>query len=81
MEACWDAISVNDRRMLNNEILQKTFRFLVKKLVRNIFLDTQKGLEFQILSKLYFIDNTVTDNEQKSYPSLSRKNCVKIFIS
>ena len=70
MEACWDAISVNDRRMLNNEILQKTFRFLVKKLVRNIFLDTQKGLEFQILSKLYFIDNTVTDNEQKSYPSL-----------
>ena len=46
--------------MLNNEILQKkTFRFSVKKLFRNIFWDTQNGLELQTLSKLYFADSTV----------------------
>ena len=81
MGACWDTISVNDRRMLNNEILPKTFRFLVKKLVRNIFWDTQKGLEFQSLSKLYFIDNTVTNNNKKTLSKLNLlKLCQNIYL-
>ena len=46
--------------MLKNEILQKTFRFPIKKLIRNIFRNIPEGLEFQLLSKLYLIDNIVT---------------------
>ena len=37
MGACWEAISVNDRRMSNNEILKRKIRFSIKKLIRNTF--------------------------------------------
>ena len=38
MGASWEAISVNDEGMFNNEILKKkNFRFPVKKLIRYIF--------------------------------------------
>ena len=46
------------------KLSEKNFRFPVKKLVRNIFWDTQEGLKFQIRPKIYFIDNIVTDNKK-----------------
>ena len=52
--------------MSNEKIFQKTLHFPGKKLVRNIFWDTQEDLEFQTLSKLYFMDNIVTDNKKNS---------------
>ena len=80
MGACWEAIWLNDRRMLINEILQeKTFSFSVRKVIRNVFSDTQDGLEFQTLSKLYFIDYMVTDN--KKNVCLRCWNYVKTFVS
>ena len=58
MGASWEATSVNDRRMLNNEILKKNFRFPIKILLmrmRNIYINEKyllgkEGLEFQTLS-------------------------------
>ena len=74
MGACWEAISVNDRRMLNNEILnEKNFRFLVEKLIRNIFWK-KRVWNFTIVN-IYLIDNIMTDHIKKtSDPSLSRWN-------
>ena len=40
--------------MLNKEIYIETFRFPVKKLMKNIFQDTQESLEFLALSKCIF---------------------------
>ena len=75
------AISVNDRRMLNNEILKKNFRFLVKKLIRSSLWE-KKIWNFKYCHYIYVIDNIMTDHIKKtSYPSLSRWNCVKIFVS
>ena len=42
--------------MLNNEILKKNFLFPVKKLIRNIFWDTQEGSELQLKHVLAKVD-------------------------
>ena len=80
MGACWGAILVNDRRMLNNEILkEKNFRFLVEKLIRNIFW--KRGFGIPNIVNIYLIDKTVTDPIKKtSDSSLSCWNYVKIFV-
>ena len=70
MEACWEAISMNHRRMLNNEILKKNFRFPGKKLMRNIFWE-KKVWNFKHCQYIYLFENIVTDyNKKTSYPNL-----------
>ena len=67
MGAYWKAILVNDRRMLNNEILKKNknFRFPVKKLIRNIFWE-KRVWNFKHCQYIYLIDNIVTDHNKKN---------------
>ena len=66
MEAWWEGISENDRRMMNYEILQKNFRFPVRKLIRNNFWTPKRVWNFKHCQNIYFIDYIVTDNKRKS---------------
>ena len=68
MGACWEAISANDRRMLNYEILKKkNFRFPVKKLMRNIFWE-KRVWNFKHCQYIYLIENIVTDHNKQKHP-------------
>ena len=67
MGACWEAISVNNRRMLNNEILKKkNFYFHIKKSLRNI--SREKGFGISNIVYIYEIENIVTDHNKKKHP-------------
>ena len=81
MGACREAISVNDQRMLNNEILKKNnFRFPVKKLIRNIFWE-KRVWNFKHCQYMYLIDNIVTEHHKKKfYPSLRCWNYGKTIV-
>ena len=75
------AISVNDRRMLNNENLKKPFCFSVKKLIKSIFWE-KRDWNFEHCQYIYLIDNIVTDHNKKNILSKpSRWNYVEIFVS
>ena len=69
MVACLEAISVNDRRMLSNEILKqiKNFRFPVKKLIRNIFWE-KRVWNFTHCQYIDLIDSIVIDHDKKKHP-------------
>ena len=69
MGACLEVTPVNERRMLSNSIFNKIFHFPAKKLIRNVFWDTQEGLEFQTLSKyvFYLISTDMTFSGRYQY--------------
>ena len=74
MGACWKAISVNNQRMLNNEILKKNkknFRFPVKKWIRNVFWE-KRVWNFKHSQYIYLIYNMVTDHNEKNILSKSK---------
>ena len=72
---------MNNRRMLNNEILKKqTFAFPLRNLLKTF--SGKRGFEISNIVNIYLIGNIVTDHIKKtSYPSLGRWNYVKIFVS
>ena len=59
---------MNDRRMLNNEILKKKkdFCFPVKKLIRTFF-GKKRVWNFKHCQCIYLIENIVTDNNEKKH--------------
>ena len=83
MGACWEAISVNDWRMLNNEILKKkkkNFDFPLNNSLETF--SGKRGFGISNIVNIYLIDSIATDHIKKtSDPSLSFRNYVKIFVS